>query len=202
VGKSTLRLSGWGNAIVDMDNDGWKDLFAAAGDVQDNSEVFSSLASKQRSVVLLNERGSFRATLAGTDGLHRGAAFGDLDGNGTIDVVLAKIGEGPALLKNAIAPRNWIAFQLGGVTSNRDGIGALIRISAGGSEQWNHMTTAVGYASSSHVPVHFGLGSQTTVEFAEIRWPSGVIQRLEKGELRVNSVIAVKEPARTKPLPQ
>jgi hypothetical protein len=64
------------------------------------------------------------------------------------------------------------------------------------------MTTAVGYASSSHVPVHFGLGSQTTVDFAEIRWPSGVIQRVEKGELRVNSVIAVKEPARTKPLPQ
>ena len=202
IGKSTLRLSGWGNAILDLDNDGWKDLFAAAGDVQDNSELFSSLASKQRSIVLLNERGSFRATAAGaTDGLHRGAAFADVDGDGAVDVILSRLGDKPVLLRNASPTRQWIAFKLVGLASNRDGIGARVRLSSGGGEQWNHMTTSVGYASSSHAPVHFGLGSRTEIAFAEVHWPSGVVQRLAGSELKVNSVMTVKEPAANLPRP-
>jgi enediyne biosynthesis protein E4 len=201
IGKSTLRLSGWGNAILDVDNDGSKDLFAAAGDVQDNSEVFSSLASKQRSVVLLNDRGAFRAVGAGAEGLHRGAAFGDLDGDGAVDVVLSRLGDKPALLRNTSPARSWIAFKLVGAASNGDGIGAQVHLSAAGGEQWNHMTSAVGYASSSHGPVRFGLGSQTRIDFVEIRWPSSVVQRLQGAELRINTVMTIKEPAATSPQP-
>jgi hypothetical protein len=201
IGKSTLRLSGWGNAIVDLNNDGWKDLFAAAGDVQDNSEVFSSLPSKQRSIVLLNEKGTFRAVTAGVEGLHRGAAFGDLDGDGAVDVALSRIGDKPVLLRNAMPPRSWIDFRLVGSGSNRDGLGARIRISAGGIVQWNQMTSAVGYASASLTPVHFGLGSLSRIEFAEIVWPSGAVQRLQGAELQLNSVNVVKEPASRSPQP-
>jgi hypothetical protein len=201
IGKSTLRLSGWGNAIVDFNNDGWKDLFAAAGDVQDNSEVFSSLPSKQRSIVLLNEKGTFRAATAGVEGLHRGAAFGDLDGDGAVDVALSRIGDKPVLLRNAMPPRSWIDFRLVGSGSNRDGLGARIRVSAGGIVQWNQMTSAVGYASASLTPVHFGLGSLSRIDFAEIVWPSGAVQRLQGAELQLNSVNVVKEPAPRSPQP-
>ena len=193
IGKSTLRLSGWGNAIVDFDNDGRKDLFAAAGDVQDNSEVFSSLSSKQRSLVLMNESGTFRPVAVGQPGLHRGAAFGDLDGDGRIDIVQARLGERPVLLKNTMPQRHWIAFRLIGTASNRDGIGARIKVTSGGTSQWNHMTTAVGYASSSHTPVHFGIGDRMIVDEVEVRWPTGKVQRLGRDQLRIDSVITVRE---------
>lgn len=201
IGKSTLQLSGWGNAIVDVDNDGWKDLFAATGDVQNNVEVFSSLASKQRSIVLFNERGSFRAVPTGSEGLHRGSALADLDGDGAVDLVQTNLGEKPALLRNAFPARNWIAFRLVGTASNRDGIGTRIHISASGREQWNHMTSAVGYASASHGPVHFGVGGQAVISYAVFRWPSGAVQRVSGSDLRVNTVMTITEPA-VRPLPQ
>lgn len=197
VGKGTLRLSGWGNSIMDIDNDGWKDLFAAGGDVQDNSEVFSSLPSKQRSLVLFNERGSFRSVPTGGAALHRGAGVADLDGDGAMDVVLSALGEKPVLLRNTLPARNWIAFRLTGSISNRDGIGAQIHLSSAGQSQWNAMTTSVGYASATYAPVHFGLGSSKAVDFVDVRWPSGTIQRLNGSDLRLNGVVAIKEPERT-----
>jgi hypothetical protein len=190
IGASTLPYSGWSNAILDLDNDGWKDLFSANGDVQDNTELFSSRTSRQQSIVLMNTgRGkSFQPVLTGPSSLHRGAAFGDLDGDGALDVVLTRLGETPVLLRNTNPPRNWIAFRV-------KTIGTKIRIRTAAGDQWNHFTSAVGYASSSHVPVHFGLGDTNAVEFAEIRWPSGVTRRLENP--KVNSVVAVSEPAPT-----
>ena len=193
IGSSTLAFSGWSNGVIDLDNDGLKDLFAANGDVQDNAEVFSSLSSRQRSIVLLNAgTGQFRPMLAGPSGLHRGAAFGDIDGDGAVDAVLTRLSETPVLLRNVSPSRNWIAFRLHGHASNRDGIGAKIRVVTSAGTQWNHMTSAVGYASSSHTPVHFGLGSAAQLDAVEIRWPSGVVQHMKVP--KVNTVVDISEP--------
>jgi hypothetical protein len=199
IGKSTLPFSGWSNAVLDIDNDGWKDLFAANGDVNDNSEVFSSVPSKQRAMVLFNKGGSsFQAAVVGAPpALHRGAAFADFDSDGAVDVVLTRLNETPVLLRN-LMKGNWVAFQLQGGMSNRDGIGARVRIKAGDgtqrNQQWNHMTSAVGYVSSSHAPVHFGLGTADKLEEVELRWPSGAIQRLNAAEVKVNAVNRITEP--------
>jgi hypothetical protein len=87
---------------------------------------------------------------------------------------------------------NWLEISLQGTKSNRDGIGAMIKIVAGGQAQFNHVTTASGYGSSSAGPVHFGLGSATGVDEIEIQWPSGTRQVINNP--RTNEVLRVKEP--------
>jgi hypothetical protein len=116
--------------------------------------------------------------LAG-DAFHRGAAFGDFNRDGKIDVVVTRLNEKPLLLEN-VSPGagHWIELRLVGSRSNRDGIGAMVHIVTAAGEQWNRVTTAVGYASASDRIVHFGLGRQTLIRAIEIAWPSGVRQRL------------------------
>jgi hypothetical protein len=181
VGRATLAYSGWSAGIFDFDNDGWKDLFAACSDVQDNLEKFSGRASRQANLLLRNlADGKFAARALGAPALHRGAAFGDLDGDGAVDVVATRIGEAPVLLRNTLAVgRHWLALRLRGTKSNRDGLGALVKVTtASGRVQWNRATTAVGYASSSSPVVHFGLGGEAATGELEVRWPSGVVQKL------------------------
>jgi hypothetical protein len=193
IGARTLAFSGWSNGVVDFDNDGRKDLFAANGDVQDNTELFSSRSSKQQSMLLMNGGAAgFDPVTFGPAALHRGAAFGDLDGDGAVDAVQSRLVESAVLLRNGFPARNWIAFRLRGTKSNRDGIGAKIRVTAGGVTQWNHMTSAFGYASTSLTPVHFGLGSAASVDSVEIRWPSGVVQKIQ--EPKLNMIVEVTEP--------
>ena len=87
--------------IFDFDNDGWKDVFVAAGDVQDNTELFSSRKSRQQNLLLLNDgRGAFRAAFTGPPALNRGAAFGDFDRDGRVDAVVTRLNEPPVLLRN------------------------------------------------------------------------------------------------------
>jgi len=182
VGKATLAFSGWSNGVYDMDNDGLKDLFAACSDVQDNTELYSGRASKQRNLLMINRGdGSFAAQLIGSAARHRGAAFGDLDGDGQIDAVITRIGDTPLVLKNSFgANRHWLSLRLRGTTSNRSAIGASVEIqTADGRKQTNRVSSAVGYASSSELAVHFGLGRATSVATLTIRWPSGKIQTLK-----------------------
>jgi hypothetical protein len=195
VGKATLAFSGWSNGIFDFDNDGHKDLFAANGDVQDNTEVYSSRKSRLPNLLLVNDgRGKFRAVSVGEAALHRGAAFADLDGDGRIDAVVTRIGERPLLLRNEMgAGRHWIGFKLRGHRSNRDGIGARVEIETPeGRRQWNHATTSVGYSSSSSAVVHFGLGSAARVAWVRIRWPSGQEQTLR--DVEADRYLRVEEP--------
>jgi hypothetical protein len=196
LGRATIALSGWSAGAFDFDNDGLKDLFAANGDVNDNTELYSSRKSRQPSTVFVNlgDRTFSDAEFVTTPAMYRGAAFGDLDGDGRIDVVLSRLNEPAVVLRNtASAERHWLALRLVGTKSNRDGIGAGIRIvSASGSVQWNHVTTSVGYASSSDQAVHFGLDSEDRVKLIEIRWPSGLIQKLEN--VAVDRYLAVREP--------
>jgi enediyne biosynthesis protein E4 len=189
IGAATLPLSGWGAGIYDFDNDGRKDIFAACGDVQDNTEVYSSRKSRQPNLLLLNRSdGSFVPRTFEPASMYRGAAFADFDGDGRIDVIVTRLNERAMLLRNAMSTTNhWIGLQLEGTKSNRHGIGARVRV----GKQWNHVTTSVGYASSSQREVHFGLGKEGTVEQIEIRWPSGVTQIVENPA--VDQLLKVRE---------
>jgi hypothetical protein len=194
VGAATLPWSGWSNGMYDLNNDGWKDLFAAGGDVQDNTEVYSSRKSRLANLLLWNSGdGTFRAEILGKPSLHRGAAFADLDGDGQVDVVVSRLQDRPAVLRNRSgAGRHWIALRLIGAASNRDAIGARVRLETAAGTQWNHVTTSVGYASSSDRVVHFGLGSEQRVQRLEIHWPSGRVQPME--DLAADRYLEVREP--------
>jgi hypothetical protein len=194
IGRATLALSGWSTGIFDFDNDGWKDLFCANGDVNDNTELYSSRKSRQPLLVLMNNaKGGFVASEFGPVGLYRGAAFGDFDNDGGVDAVATRLNDGAVLLRNTGATdRHWLRLRLEGTKSNRSAIGASVRLVSGsGQEQWNHVSTAVGYASSSEPAVHFGLGAETKVKRLEIRWPSGTTQEIT--DPAVDRVLAVRE---------
>jgi hypothetical protein len=125
---------------------------------------------------------------------HRGSAVGDLNGDGKLDVVVSAI-SAPAEIWINQSPGNnhWIEFKLQGTKSNRDGIGARIKVVTKSGTQYDHMTTSAGYASSSAGPVHFGLGASAAADLVEIRWPSGVVQTLR--DVAADRVVVVKEPA-------
>ncbi len=202
IGRVTMPLTGWSNGIFDFNNDGHKDLFAACGALDPNTERFSSRASRQRNLVLANPgRGQFAdvsadvGTASQQQGRHRGAAFGDLDGDGRIDAVVTRIGEPAEVLWNrSPVPNHWIAIRLRGMRSNRDGLGARIRVTSAAGSQWNRATTAVGYASASDRVVHFGLGMDSRVTRIEIEWPAGTRQVIENVE--ADRYLEVEEPAK------
>lgn len=194
IGAATMPLSGWSAGAYDFDNDGHKEIFAACGDVQDNTELFSSRHSRQPNLLLFDGgTGKYSVALIGDPAQHRGAAFVDLDGDGRVDVVVTALGKPAVVLHNTAGAQNhWLGLRLTGTKSNRDAIGARIRIVTPSGEQWNHVTTAVGYASSSEKAVHFGLGAQTTVSLIEIAWPSGTKQRIEN--VRGDRYLDITEP--------
>jgi hypothetical protein len=192
LGQLTAPHSGWCVAFGDFDNDGWKDLFTANSHVNDQVELFEATTYKAPNTVFANRRdGTFAAASAGlqTARAHRGCAIADFDNDGRLDAVVSSLGE-PAELWRNISPakNNWLVLKLTGARGNRDAIGAAIRI--GG--QTNLRTSAIGYASSSHTAVHFGLGSLPRVPEIEIRWPSGRVQKL--ADVPANQVLAVTEP--------
>jgi hypothetical protein len=196
VGRSTRLLTGWGAGIYDFDNDGRKDLFVATGHVSENAELFSDHHSKQRCLFLRQTAtGIFSPEQFGPEGLFRGAAFADFDGDGRVDVVTTRLDGSAMLFANRSARQNhWLELKLIGTRSNRDAIGAKLHIFASSGQQWNHVTTAVGYASASDKVVHFGLGSAAVVTRLEISWPSGARQTLEN--LSVDRLLVVTEPSR------
>jgi hypothetical protein len=200
VGFPSYQMSGWGAGIFDFDNDGYKDLFSANSHVSENAEIDPRQHYRQRSAVfrnLKNGRFQYLGAQAGpafeASAAHRGCAFGDLNNDGKVDVVVSVI-HGPAeLLYNTSANRNhWILIQCIGVKSNRDGIGTFIKLTGGsGLIQYNHVTTAGSYASSSDKRVHFGLGSDTQIREIELRWPSGKIQTLRN--VKADRILKVTE---------
>jgi hypothetical protein len=179
AGLISMPFSGWSMGIFDLDNDGWKDVFAAAGDVQDNTEIFSGGKARQQNVLMLNDRqGRFHSAVQGNPAQHRGMAFGDFDRDGRVDVVLTRLNEPAILLRNVMGKGNhWLGVKLEGSASNRDAIGARITVRGEGFAQVNHVTTSTGYACSSELPVHFGLGGNLRPTKIAVEWPSGKLQK-------------------------
>lgn len=201
LGELSRPISGWGIGFIDYDNDGWKDLYSANGDVDD-----FSLNSKQHDTMFRNVDGkNFTDVSAemGPDfnaiGYQRGAAFADLNNDGSMDIVVTSLGKKPRILmNNKLNGNHWIMFDLVGRESNRDGIGTTIMVVTGtGRSLFNHATTSVGLLSSSDKRVHFGLGNENTVTRVEIHWPSGIVQTLNHPV--VDQIVIVQEPSRTAP---
>ncbi|GAC1703169.1 MAG: CRTAC1 family protein [Candidatus Acidiferrum sp.] len=200
LGFSSIKRSGWGAGIHDFDNDGYKDLFTADSDVSENAAEDPQHQYRQANAIFQNlQNGTFRDVSAQAGaamqilGAHRGAAFGDLNNDGKIDVVVSAIGGNAELLYNTTTNNNhWILLQTVGVKSNRDGIGTRIKITAeSGLVQYNHVTTAGSFASSSDKRVHFGLGRDTRIREIELRWPSGIVQVLR--DVKADQILKVTE---------
>jgi enediyne biosynthesis protein E4 len=200
LGFATVLMGGWAVGGYDLDNDGDKDLFSANSHVSENVGFYGSHRYLQANAVFAaGPPGRFRDVTA-TAGpamqrarAHRGCAFGDLDGDGRVDAVVSVIGEPAEVLYNVSpASGHWLELSLHGTKSSRDAIGATVKITGeSGRVQYNHVTTTVGYASSSDKRVHFGLGADATAREIEIRWPSRTVQVLR--DVPADQVLEVTE---------
>jgi hypothetical protein len=202
--RETNDMSGWGAGMADFDNDGWKDLFVARANVMDNISLQKPERRYPEANTIFRNLGDGKfedvSSKAGPDfqveAAHRGVAFGDLDNDGRVDMVVSVL-NGPAELFHNITENgnHWILLKLVGTKSNRMGIGAQIHVTTeDGKQQWNEVTTAVGYASASDSRVHFGLGKNEKIKEIEIRWPSGIKQVLK--DVAGDQILTIEEPRR------
>jgi hypothetical protein len=186
IAAMTTRFTAWGTGLFDFDNDGNKDIVAAGAAILDNSMevnhkpyllpnfLYRNLGKMRFKDVSEQAGAGFSFPAA-----HRGAAFGDLNNDGKIDIVVTVLNGEPQLLMNRSQNHNhWIILKLVGVTDNRDGLGTRVKITTANGVQYNEATTAVGYNSSSDKRVHFGLQNATVVDRIELVWPTGVKQVL------------------------
>jgi hypothetical protein len=194
-------MAGYSPNIADFDNDGWKDIFVTRGDVQ-SPAMASRSQIDQPNTVFRNVPPGKWSTLTNEAGFtaqpprrHRGSAFGDFNRDGKLDLVVTALSVPAEIWMNDSPNGNhWLELALEGTKSNRDAVGARVRVVAGGQTQFNHVTTASGYASSSAGPMHFGLGAAKLVDEIEIRWPSGTTQVLKNVE--ADRILPIKEPPR------
>lgn len=202
IGAATRHLTAWGTGIFDFDNDGWKDIFTANAAILDNSEEVNHTPYWLPNSLFKNNRdGTFTdvsksaGTSFGVPAPHRGAAFGDLNNDGRIDIVTNCLNARPEILMNRTANSNhWLLINLVGSISNRDGLGSRIKVITSEGVQYNHATTSVGYGSSSDKRVHFGLGAATKIDQIEVKWPSGIKQVVSN--VAADQILTLHEPPR------
>ncbi len=194
------RYVGWGCGFFDFDNDGWSDLFLVNGHVfPEVDRLKIDIHNAQRGILYRNlGNGTFEdiSEKAGPGVLEphvsRGAAFGDFDNDGAIEIAINNQNETPAFLKNfRRSPGNWILLKLQGTRSNRSAIGAQVRVTAGGRTQIDEVRSGGSYLSQNDLRLHFGLAAAAIIDSVEILWPSGTKQ-IERG-LAVNRVITIRE---------
>ena len=199
VGMLSRGRSGWGNGIVDLNNDGWKDLFVACADVMDSGGTFRERVPMANAVFVNLRDGHFADASDGAGqafarkAVHRGAAFGDVDNDGRVDAVVTALDGALELWRNVSpSPNHWLAVKAVGTKSNRDGMGAKLKIVTRSGTQYDHVNTAVGYGCASDRRVHFGLGADTVVGELTITWPSGKTQTLK--QVAADQVLSLREP--------
>jgi len=200
IGYTTYRLSGFGTRFFDYDNDGARDLFIANGHVLDNISVYHGDTRYAEPKLMFRNtgRGVFEnvSDRLGPDfelaRVSRGVAVGDFDNDGSLDILVSNNGQAPQLLRNDSRNANhWLEILLIGSKSNRDGVGARVKVTAGNLVQHDQRKGGMSYQSSQDPRLHFGLGQHAQVDAVEILWPSGMMTKLR--DLESDQIIAVKE---------
>ena len=204
LGGASVTHSGWSTKLLDIDDDGWKDIFVAGSHVVDNVALYNASSKYEEGCFLYRNTGNGRfedlSSRVGPDlatpGAWRGVATADFDNDGTLEVAVSRLNGPPALFVRQGGARNgYLVLELQGTRSNRDGIGARVTATlASGRRLHEHVTTANGIYSASDKRVHFGLGNESGIASVEISWPSGIVQRIEKPA--INRVLHVVEPER------
>jgi len=194
VAAVSLPYVGWGTKFFDYDNDGWVDLFVA------NGHVYPQIANyRQRNFVHMNNRdGTFTeiglqlGTVFSEKRAGRGVAFGDIDNDGDVDIVINNLDGAPQLLRNDGGnANNSVLIKTIGVKSNRDGIGAKVKIISGDLTQIDEVRSGDSYLSQSDLRLEFGLEKRSKINLIEVRWPSGVVDRVT--DASVNKILTIKE---------
>ena len=202
----SVRWVKWGDAFVDLDNDGWLDLITVNGHVYPQVDTLSSGARyRQPKLVQFNQGDGTFCDASDQAGpaiveprVSRGLAVGDLFNDGNMDAVVEDLVGSPMILRNhGIAGRHWVSFELAGTKSNRLAIGAKVKIAAGGVTQTEEIHSGGSYLSQNDLRVHFGLNKATMIDSVEIRWPSGSLDRMKN--LAVDRFYAVLEGKGTVP---
>jgi len=188
------QFVGWSSSFFDYNNDGLVDIYKTNGALKhlygQEDQVFENIGNGKFKDVSWDLGSYFKEKLVG-----RGACFGDYDNDGDIDAYIVNLNDRGAFLRNNKGNQNnWITLNLIGTVSNRDGIGARIKVTSGGKVQTNQKKSTSGYLSQNDPRIHFGLAKNEIVERIEIKWPSGKLQVLEN--VKVNQILTVKEPQR------
>ena len=201
----------WGTGFFDFDNDGWVDLFVASGHVYPQMDSLDSGPRYREPLMLhMNDHdGTFTdsAAAAGLNAIplasRRGAAFGDVNNDGNIDVLLLNVGEPPSLLLNhGVAGNHRVLFKLVGTKSNRAAIGARVTVRAGKLVQFNEVRGGASYLSQNDLRLHFGLGKESNLDSVEVQWPSGLVEKLQNvAPDNIYTLVEGKGIRDTKPLP-
>jgi hypothetical protein len=187
IAATTIKYLGFGGGLFDYDNDGWLDLFVANGHVYPSIEdPKRGTHYKQISLLFHNDRNGTFSNVTQSAGsafsiphLGRGAAFADFENKGRLDIVVANNDDPPSLLKNSGGPNHFVNIRLIGTRSNRDAIGARVKIKSGGLTQLREIQSAGSYLSQSDLRAHFGLGATAHIDAVEVDWPSGTHQTLK-----------------------
>jgi enediyne biosynthesis protein E4 len=200
LARPTMQHSGWGVRFLDYDNDGWKDLLVAQGHDLDTIELNYPNLHYREPMLLLRNTGRGFMDVSSDSGavfrqswLGRGMAIGDIDNDGRLDAVVTT-NDGPAyILRNETPTQNhWLTLKLVGHKSNRDAIGAEVKLITAKSQQFATASTSGSYLSSSDKRVHFGLGSESIAQTIEVRWPSGILQTLKN--ITADQILQIDEP--------
>lgn len=200
IGYATYHMSGFGTRFMDYDNDGRRDLFMANGHVLDNIERYHEDTHYAEPKLMFRNLGNgiFENVSAqlGPDfqlpRVSRGAAIADFDNDGDLDILVSNNGEAPQLLRNDGGNANhWLEILLIGTKSNRDGVGARLKVVAGDLILYDQRKGGMSYQSAQDPRLHFGLGQNSKVDAIEILWPSGITTKL--ANLRADQIFAVKE---------